>query len=142
MPFGLKNSPATFQRVIDKFRRGLPNILILAYLDDIIICSKDFDTHLDDLKLTFRRLRTFGFHLNRNKYFFCKPEIKYLGHTLSQDELKVDLDKTAAVLQRPEPKNLKQLMSFLQTWFRRFIPNFAEVAKPLSNLTKKRVVWN
>ena len=144
MPFGLKNAPATFQRVIDKFRRSLPNILILAYLDDIIICSNDFETHLKDLESTFQKLTQYGFHLNKEKCFFCKPEIKYLGHILSQEGLKVDEEKTAAIIKRPDPKNLKQLTSFLQTcsWFRRFISNFASVAKPLSYLTRKNVVWN
>lgn len=80
MPFGLKNAPATFQRIIDKFRSGLPNILILAYLDDIIICSTDFESHLKDLSRTFEKLKEIGFHLNKEKCFFCKPEVKYLGH--------------------------------------------------------------
>ncbi|KAI8116924.1 Retrovirus-related Pol polyprotein from transposon 17.6 [Lucilia cuprina] len=58
MPFGLKNAPATFQRVIDKIKSSLPSVLILAYLDDIIICSKNFDSHLSDLDLTLNKLKT------------------------------------------------------------------------------------
>lgn len=143
MPFGLKNAPATFQRIIDKFRSSLPNILILAYLDDIIICSSDFESHLTDLDVTFQKLKDIGFHLNREKCFFCKPEVKYLGHILTKEGIKIDPEKTSAIMKRPRPKNLKQLMSFLQTcsWFRRFIPNFAKIAKPLSNLTKKSSKW-
>ena len=143
MPFGLKNAPATFQRIIDKFRMTLPNVLILAYLDDIIVCSKDFETHIQDLKLVFEKLQKLGFHLNRDKCFFCRPEVKYLGHILTQNGLKIDPEKTRAILNRPDPKNVKQLISFLQTcsWFRRFIPQFAEIAKPLTNLTKKKSVW-
>lgn len=143
MPFGLKNAPATFQRLIDKFRTGLPDILILAYLDDIIICSKDLKSHIIDLKITFQRLRKFGFHLNREKCFFCKPEVKYLGHILTRDGLKVDPEKTSAIKERPNPRNAKEVLSFMQTcsWYRRFIPAFADVAKPLSDLTKKKAVW-
>lgn len=143
MPFGLKNAPATFQRLIDKFKTGLPDILILAYLDDIIICSKDFQTHISDLKQTFNRLKKFGFHLHREKCFFCKPEVKYLGHILTRHGLKVDAEKTDAINRRPNPRNVKEVLSFMQTcsWYRRFIPSFAKIAKPLSDLTKKNAVW-
>lgn len=143
MPFGLKNAPATFQRIIDKFRAGLPKILILAYLDDIIVCSKDFESHLNELNQIFEKLKKFGFHLNNNKCFFCKPEVKYLGHILTTNGIKIDPEKSAAILKRPMPKNLKQLMSFLQTcsWFRRFIPDFSKISKSLSNLTRKKATW-
>lgn len=57
MPFGLKNAPATFQRLIDKFRSELPHILILAYLDDIIICSNDFNSHMQDLRQTLSKIK-------------------------------------------------------------------------------------
>ena len=69
--------------------------------------------------------------------------MKYFGHILTTDGLKLNPEKTDAILKRAKPKNLKQLISFLQicSWFRRFIPQFAEVAKPLSNLTKKKTVW-
>lgn len=144
MPFGLKNAPATFQRIIDKFRSSLPKLLILAYLDDIIICSPNFETHLSDLDQTFEKLKKFGFHLNDRKCFFCRSEVKYLGHILTTSGIKIDPEKSAAIINRPKPKNLKQLMSFLQTcsWFRRFIPDFSKVARPLSNLTKKKATWN
>lgn len=143
MPFGLKNAPATFQRIIDKFRSSLPSILILAYLDDIIICSQNFASHIKDLDMVFKKLKFIGFHLNKDKCFFAKPEVKYLGHILTQGGIKIDPEKSSAILNRPIPKNVKQLMSFLQTcsWFRRFIPDFAKISKPLSNLTKKLAVW-
>ena len=143
MPFGLKNAPATFQRIIDKVKSSLPNVLILAYIDDIIICSNSFENRLKDLNLTFGKLRTLGFHLNKDKCFFCKPQVKYLGHILTKDGIQVDPEKTSAIVERSAPKNLKQLMSFLQTcsWFRRFIPNFAQISRPLSNLTKKNAIW-
>ena len=143
MPFGLKNAPATFQRLIDKFRAGLPNILILAYLDDIIICSKDFQSHLIEIKATFERLAEFGFRLNRDKCHFCLPEIKYLGHILTVDGVKIDPEKTEAIITRPRPKNAKQLNSFLQTcsWYKKFMPNFASISKPLSDLLKKNKKW-
>lgn len=144
MPFGLKNAPATFQRLIDKFKASLPDILILAYLDDIIICSKDFQSHISELKQTFQRLKNFGFRLHREKCFFCKSEVKYLGHILTRHGLEVDKEKTDAINNRPNPKTAKEVLSFMQTcsWYRRFIPSFANIAKPLSDLTKKNAKWN
>lgn len=145
MPFGLKNAPATFQRLIDKLRNSLPQVMILAYLDDIIVCSKTFPNHLNDLQLVFDKIRSFNMQLNREKSFFCRSEVKYLGHILTVRGLKPDPDKTSAILERPRPRNLKQVISFLQTcsWFRRFMPDFAEISKPLSQLTKKgaKFVW-
>ena len=128
---------------MDKFRNGLPQITILAYPDDIIICLKDFGTHIKDLRKTFERTQVFNLQLNREKCQFCRSEVKYLGHILTIEGLKKKKKKTSAILQRPNPKNLKQLISFLQTcsWYRRFIPNFAEISKPLSNLTKKGIKW-
>lgn len=143
MPFGLKNAPSTFQRLVDKFRSGLPQIMILAYLDDIIICSDSFENHIKDLKNTFERIKTFKIQLNQEKCSFCTPEIKYLSHILTINGLKPDPDKTAAILKRTAPKNTKGLISFLQTcsWYRRFVPNFARNSKPLSNLMKKDAKW-
>ncbi|GBN01029.1 Retrovirus-related Pol polyprotein from transposon 17.6 [Araneus ventricosus] len=91
MPFGLKNAPATFQRLMDQFRNGLPTVNILVYLDDIVVLSETFEQHIQDLKMVFDRLRKF-------KLCTC-------------------------------------------SWYRKFIPNFSDIARPLSNLTKKNIVW-
>lgn len=143
MAFGLKNAPATFQRMIDNFRNSLKNILVLSYLDDIIILSETFDEHVENLGAVFRKLREFKLCANREKCNFACNRIKYLGHYITSKGLEVDPDKTAAIQKMPAPKTVKQIQSFLQTcsWYRRFIPNFSEVARPLSNLTKKKVSW-
>ncbi|GFW34730.1 retrovirus-related Pol polyprotein from transposon 17.6 [Trichonephila clavipes] len=111
MPFGLKNAPATFQRLMEIFRRGLP---VLAYLDDIIIMYPTFEQHLADLEAA---------------YGLPPPQ-----------GIEIDYEKTSAILGIPPPKNVKQLQSFRQTcsWYRKFIANFSEIAQPLSNLTKKK----
>lgn len=61
MPFGLKNTPATFQRIIDKLLSELPNILILAYIGDIIICSNDLNSHIQDLKQPLLKIKNMVF---------------------------------------------------------------------------------
>lgn len=143
MPFGLRNAPATFQRLIDKFRSGIGDILLLAYLDDIIVCSATFENHIKDLDSVFQRLERFKLRVNIRKCRFCCQDVKYLGHILSAEGISVDPEKTVAIRERKEPKNVKQLLSFLQTcsWYRRFIENFAEISKPLSSLTKKNAEW-
>lgn len=140
MPFGLRNAPATFQRLIDKFRSGIGDILLLAYLDDIIVCSATFENHIKDLDSVFQRLERFKLRVNIRKCRFCCQDVKYLGHILSAEGISVDPEQTVAIRERKEPKNVKQLLSFLQTcsWF---IENFAEISKPLSSLTKKNAEW-
>ena len=89
MPFGLRNAAATFQRLIDRFKSTIPNVQILAYLDDIIICSSSFKNHLQDLVLVFDRLQRFKFHFNNAKCRFCCKNVKFLGS--------VDPEKTIAI---------------------------------------------
>ncbi|GFS83858.1 hypothetical protein TNCV_2363031 [Trichonephila clavipes] len=140
MSFGFKNAPATFQRLMDIFRRGLS---VLAYLDDIIIMSPTFEQHLADLDAVFKCLMDFKLRANRQKcQFFCS-HVKYLGLWITPQGIEVDHEKTSAILGIPPPKNVKQLQSFLQicSWYRKFIANFSEIARPLSNLTKKKAFW-
>ncbi|GBM90511.1 Retrovirus-related Pol polyprotein from transposon 17.6 [Araneus ventricosus] len=143
MPFGLKNAPATFQRLMDQFRNGLPIVNILVYLDDIVVLSETFEQHIQDLKMVFDRLRKFKLCVNREKCKFACARVKYLGLWITPKGIEVDQDKVAAIQNIPCPRNVKQLQSFLQTcsWYRKFIPNFSDIARPLSNLTKKNIVW-
>ncbi|GFX86101.1 retrovirus-related Pol polyprotein from transposon 297 [Trichonephila clavipes] len=79
MPFGLRNAPATFQRLIDKFRSGLKDVFALSYLDDIIVLSETFEKHLEDLEKVFERLSIFKLHANRDKCHYACDRVKYLG---------------------------------------------------------------
>ncbi|GFX73260.1 retrovirus-related Pol polyprotein from transposon 17.6 [Trichonephila clavipes] len=143
MPFGLRNVPATFQRLMDQFRNGLPNVNILVYLDDIVVLSETFEQHIEDLRMVFDRLKKFKLCANREKYKFVCFRVKYLGLWITPKGIEVDQEKTAAIQNIPSPRNLKQLQSFLQTcsWYRKFIPNFSDIARPLSNLSKKSTAW-
>ncbi|XP_073962869.1 uncharacterized protein [Choristoneura fumiferana] len=144
MPMGLRNSGATFQRLIDRFKANLDLAsTVLAYLDDIIVLSPDFQTHLKDLKTVFTRLAKFNLRVNRNKSCFACQSVKFLGHVIVPGGIHMDPDKTSAITAMPLPQNAKHLKCFLQTssWFRRFIPGYADVARPLTNLLKKDSVW-
>ncbi|GBM17438.1 Retrovirus-related Pol polyprotein from transposon 17.6 [Araneus ventricosus] len=142
MPFGLKSAPATFQRLMDQFCNGLPTVNILVYLDDIVVLSETFEPHIQDIKMVFDRLRKFKLCINREKCKFACARVKYLGLWITPKEIEVDQDKVAAIQNIPCPRNVKQLQSFLHTcsWYRKFIPNFSDIARPLSNLTKKNIV--
>lgn len=140
MPFGLVNSPSTFQRFINVTLSGLTGQICLAYLDDIIIFnSAGIDDHLEKLALVFERLRDANIKLKPDKCFLLMKQIKYLGHVISEDGIRPDSEKFIAVKNFPLPKSVKELRGFLGLvgWYRRFIPNFSIIAAPLTNLTKK-----
>ena len=136
MPFGLCGAPATFQRVMQTiFRDELLQVLIV-YLDDIIVFSEDIGEHLKRLELVFRKLREHGLKIEPKKcQFFCS-KVTYLGHVVSAEGVATDPSKTEVVTNWPEPKTLKELRSFLgfASYYRKFVPGFAQVAKPLHEL--------
>ncbi|XP_077283285.1 uncharacterized protein LOC143909251 [Arctopsyche grandis] len=141
MPFGSKNAPATFQRLIDRFRTGLKrDVLLLAYLDDLLDVSETLTQHLDDLQAVFERLRHFNLRANREKCVFVREQVKFLGHIISAEGIRPDPEKVEAIKKMPPPTNIKHLRTFLQTclWFRKFIDGFSAIAQPLTQLTKDR----
>ncbi|CAK1598775.1 unnamed protein product [Parnassius mnemosyne] len=143
MPFDLINSPATFQCLMDRFRSGLSDVCEVAYLDDLFVVSDDVVFHVRDLRKVFDRLRVLGLKANRDKCMFTRDRVTYLGHVISSQGIQTDPEKVAAIVNMRSPSNLKELRSFLQTcsWFRKFIPQFSEIARPLTCLTKKNGKW-
>lgn len=143
MPFGLRNAPATFQRLMDRLKNSIPDVPILAYLDDLIILSPTFNDHMSHLAKTFKQLEKFKLRAHRQKCRFVCSEVKYLGHIITKHGLNVDPAKVEAITSLPAPANIKKLLSFIQTcsWYRRFIPGFADVVQSLTKLTKKNAKW-
>jgi len=144
LPFGLTNSPATFQRLMSHILRGLEYTCALIYIDDTIIFSKTVDEHLDHIEEVFKRLRDANLRLNPKKCKFAKQELEYLGHIVTPQGIKPCPSKIKAIESYPVPKNVKQLRSFLglANYYRRFIKDFAKVAHPLNQLTKKFVKFD
>ena len=93
MPFGLKNAPATFQRLMDNVLRGLQEDTCLVYLDDIIIYSTSLEEHIDKLTTVFNRLREANFKVKLEKCNFMRKELKYLGHLITEDGIKLNPEK-------------------------------------------------
>lgn len=129
MPFGLTNAPATFQRLIDSVLGADLEPYVLVYLDDIVVISPDFDTHLETLGKVFDRLHRAGLTVNREKCQFCRSELRYLGYVVDRQGLRVDPEKVEALLGVSSPVNVTQVRSFvgMASWYRRFIPSFSSL---------------
>lgn len=139
MPMGLKNSPSTFQRVMDSVLRGLQNVICIVYLDDILVFSTSLQEHMINLRKIFDRLRNSNFKVQMDKSEFLKHETPYLGHIITPQGVKPNPDKISAILKYPIPKTTKQIKGFLGLigYYRRFIPDFARLTKPLTACLKK-----
>lgn len=139
MPFGLKNSPSTFQRIMDNILRGIQNETCLVYLDDIVIFSTSLQEHLERLRAVFDRLRKANFKIQLDKSEFLRKEVSYLGHVITPNGVKPNADKIDAIKKFPIPKTQKEIKSFLGLvgYYRKFIKDFAKITKPLTKCLKK-----
>ena len=138
-PFGLRNMPAVFQRLMTKVLSGLTWTSVLVYIDDLIIFGRTFDEHLQRLDVVLSRLEAAGLTVNLAKCCFAMTEVHHLGHIISAKGIQPEPKKVEAVGRMVAPKNVKGVQQFLgmMNWFRKFIPKFSETAAPLNHLTKK-----
>ena len=145
MPFGLCNAPATFQRLMDAVLAGLQWSACLVYIDDLVIPGKTFTEHLNHLRQVFERLREAGLKLKSSKCNLCLLKVGFLGHVVSADGVQTDPQKTERVASWPTPSSKREVQQFLglANYYRRFVKDFAVVAKPLHRLTEKtaRFEW-
>lgn len=146
MPFGLKNAPSTFQRVMHNVLRGLQNEICLVYLDDIIIFSTSLQEHIERLKSVFDGLKESNFKIQLDKSEFLHTTIQYLGHIITPDGVRPNPDKISAIQAFPLPKTPKEIKSFLGLlgYYRCFIRDFAKLTKPMTKCLKKnaKVVYD
>lgn len=139
MSFGLKNSPSTFQRVMDNILRGLQSEICFVYLDDIVIFSTSLQEHISRLRSIFERLREANFKIQLDKSEFLRKEVSYLGHIITPSGVHPNPDKVSAIKDFPIPQTAKQIKSFLGLvgYYRKFIKDFAQISKPLTKCLKK-----
>jgi len=144
MPFGLKNAPAVFQHFINDVLEDVLGKFAFSYIDDIIVFSPDMESHYIHLTEVLKRLRSAGLYAKLEKCEFCVPFLDFLGHRISSDGIFMDPKKVSSILEWPIPTNTKEVQSFLglANYYRRFIPNFAKVAQPLTSLLKKNTKFN
>jgi hypothetical protein len=131
MPFGLKNAPATFQRVMDNVLKDLQGKVCFVYMDDIIIFSTSLQEHTSNLRLVFEKLHKCRFKIQLDKSEFLRKEVEFLGHVITPDGIKPNPKKIEAIKKFPIPKTVKDIKSFLGLLgYYRFIKNFAKITKP------------
>jgi hypothetical protein len=147
MFFGLCNSPATFQNMMDHiFVIELDKGIVIIYMDDILIPAATLEELEEITKIVLQRLKDNDLYLKPEKCEFARLRIEYLGMIIEQGKLKMDPKKVNAIIDWPEPKNTTQLRSILGfgNFYRRFIRKYSDVVKPLNDLLKKDTVfqWN
>lgn len=146
MPFGLKGAPARFQRLMDHVLIGLQGIKCFVYLDDLVLYAQTLQEHNQKLLEIFQRFRKYNLKIQTNKCDFLKDEIVYLGHTISKDGVLPNPEKIKDVLNYPAPATTKDVKQFvaLCSYYRKFVPNFSDIANPLVALLKKdtKFHWN
>ena len=143
MPFGMKNSPATFQRLINSLIAGMDGIG--AYIDDVIIYSDFWENHIGTIKEFFDRLTEYRLTVNLVKSEFCHGTLTFLGHVVGQGQVKPVSAKVQTISDFPIPTSKKELMRFLGMagYYRKFCSNFSTISAPLTNLLKKNIkfIW-
>ena len=139
MPFGLCNAPATFQRLMNFALSGMLWSECLVYLDDIVIFGRTFEEHLSHLASVLARLRAVNMKAKLSKCNFLKEQVLYLGHVISPEGISTDPSKTQRITEWPTPKSVQEVQQFLGLagYYRRFVQNFAGIAKPLQRLTER-----
>jgi hypothetical protein len=140
MFFGMCNSPATFQAIMDDiFMTMIDNRLVIVYMDDILIFA-DTKEELERItKLVLEKLREHDLFLKAKKCKFCQTRIKYLGMIIEEGRISMDAVKLGGIRDWPVPTMLKQTRSFLGfgNFYRKFISHYSELARPLNDLMKK-----
>ena len=146
MPFGLQGAPATFQRMMDVILQETHDFAA-AYLDDVVIHSRTWEDHLRHVSDILQRLQDAGLTVKPRKCQFAMSRCAYLGHIVEGCEVRPEDVKVQAVRDFPIPTSKKQVRAFLGLtgYYRRFMPNYADVASPITDLTRKdtpnRVKW-
>ncbi|CAK1578770.1 unnamed protein product [Parnassius mnemosyne] len=146
MPFGLCNAPATFKRLRELVLTVLIGGACLVYLDDIIIVGRTFEEHLQNLERVLVKIHSANLKLSLKKYSVFKRQVNFLGYVVSEEGIRTDPEKIAAVKDWPVPKEKTQVRALLGlcSYYRRFVKNFADIAKPLNKLTeeKRHFCWD
>ena len=141
LPFGMKNAPACFQRLMNTITQGLCNVV--TYIDDVVVFSDSWGEHMEHVGEFFSRLAEAGLVVNLPKCEFGKGQVTYLGHAVGRGKVLPRAAKVRAIADFPVPETRRQLMRILGMagFYRKFVPNFATVTTPLTELLRKGVKW-
>ena len=149
LPQGYVGSPSIFQAIIENIFPDDLKKYITCYIDDILVMTETEQEHLEVIERVLETLRKNGLKLKVEKCQFCPKELDFLGITLCKEGVKVKVDKCEAIVNTKIPRTKRHVRSFLGAvgYYRRYIKDFAKIAKPLHRLTKddinnKHVPWN
>jgi len=146
MPFGLTNAPAAFMGLMNQVFHQQLDKFVIVFVDDILIYSKDHQTHGEHLQEVLHILRRNKLYGKFSKCEFWLEKVAFLGHIITKEGIEVDPAKVEAVSSWTQPKTVTEIRSFLGLagYYRRFIKDFSKIATPLTQLTRKGVpfVWN
>jgi hypothetical protein len=139
LPQGVTNGPPTFQRVMNNLIGTGRWDFVVVYLDDIVIFSHTFDEHRKHLNEILTILDQAHFQINPGKCTIAANEIEFLSHTITEHSITPSADKIRAIIALPPPKTLKQANEFIGkiNWYRKFIPNYSQIAAPIHLVTNK-----
>jgi len=144
MFFGMMNSPATFQAMINEILRDLINEgKVAAFVDNVLVETEIEEGHDKIVEEILRRLEENDLYIKLKKCVWKVRKIRFLGVVIGPNGIKMEKEKVDRVLSWPEPKNMKDIRKFLglTNYYRKFIKDFARVARPINVLTRKDVKW-
>jgi hypothetical protein len=141
LPFGISSGPEVFQRVMRQILTGLEGVD--CFIDDIVIWGTTLEEHDQRLRSVLERCRANGLTLNEGKCHVRRNEVKFFGHVLSDQGLRVDPDKIQVVVSMERPQNKDQLRTFLGMvgYLTKFLPEFSQKAGPLRSLLQDDIDW-
>jgi hypothetical protein len=146
MSFGLTNAPAYFMYLMNSVFMTELDKFVVVFIDDILVHSKNKEEHAEHLRIVLQRLRDHKLYAKFSKCEFWLDSVKFLGHTISNEGISVDPSKVQEVMDWKPPMSVHQVRSFLGLagYYRRFVPDFSRIAKPMTELLKKGVkfVWD
>jgi len=146
MPFGLKNSGATYQRLMDKVFSHLMGKCVEVYVDDMVVKSPSHHQHAQDLSAVFSALRQYNLRLNPDKFVFGVDRSKFLGFMLIQRGIEANPEKCNAIIEMWSPTSVKEVQRLIGrlTAIFGFLPKLAEQTQPIIQLLKKsaKFTWN
>ena len=141
MPYGLRNAPATFQRLMDRVTDGLTHCVV--YIDDVVIYDTTWAEHLTNVEALFARLQEAGLVVNLEKCEFVQARVQYLGYRVGHGYITPPEAKVEAIRQFPAPTCRRALQRFLGVvgYYRRFVPGYSTLLAPLTDLLQKGRKW-
>ena len=143
MPFGVTNTPATFQRLMNSIFKEELDTFVLVYLDDILIFSQTLQEHIRHIRQALEKLRQAKLYARLHKCSFFQEHVEYLGFDVSAQGVQPSAAKVRTIVEWPRPQGVKDVHSFLGLagFYRRFIKQFSSKARPLTDLARDGILW-